>query len=283
MNLFNEQSKSIPIDEFRGFVEMLDRFRSYYSPRAIELANELETNLKTAIISYIMASQRVYEWCGLIVPRLESYFHFTGPLAISTKAQAKMQQDIIIRILERGSLKMAIAHEKLVRASEHFSRAYGSITALVAQLNIDVDPNGDFIRERAHRLMKTDQNELTTDFHRRNVAFRLEKMQHGLKNIQKHHEEFRNALEMARAKINETKMKLRNKILALEREKFQAKVSLTAIDDIVDVDKLNKTIEKEIKSEMRLLINESRKYQERHADQKASLFHYIQTSDKLWT
>lgn len=280
VNLFNEQSKYIRTDEFKEFHQKLNQFRSYYSPRANGLADEIETHLKAAIVSYIMSSERVYEWCGLIVFRLESYFHFTGPLAIASKAQAKMQQQIMIRILERGSLKMAIAQEKLHRASENFHEAYASISALVAQLNVDFNPNGDFVKERAYRLIETDRNELFMDSRNSNGLIGLGKilrrMQYGLNNIKKYHGKIKSTLRMAYIKIDETKSKLRDNILAIDDVKSQVMVSLTAINDIVDINKLDKAIEKEIKTAMKQLVGESRRYQERHIDQKASLFGYIQ-------
>lgn len=277
VNLFNEQSKYIRIEEFKEFLQKMDQFRRYYSPRANGLADEIKTHLKNAIISYIMSSDRVYEWCGLIIPRLESYFHFTGPLAISSKAQAKMQQQIIIRILERGSLKMAIAQEKLNRATENFNKAYGSISALVAQLNVDFNPNGDFVKERAYRLIDTDRNELYTNSHDRRGAFGLRKILKRMHfNIKKYHEKIRNALRTAYNKIEETKSKLHDKILAINDVKFQTVASLTTINDDIDMNKLDKVIEKEIKSAMKQLVEESRRYQDRHIDQKKSLFSYIQ-------
>lgn len=278
VNLFNEQSKYITIDEFKEFFQKLDQSRSSYSFRASELADEVKWLLENALISYFMATQRVYEWCDLIVHRLESYFH-NGLSSSSTKATVKMQLHIIIEILEQGLKKMAVAQDKLNKASENFNKALESITALVAQLNADFNPQSDFINERVERLMEADQNKPCTDWYCNNVVFRLKKllqqMQYKLNKVKKFHEKLKNALKIANTKIDETKAKLQVEIIVIDDLKSQAISRFNVIDEIIDINEFDKTIQKEIASVLKKLIEESRQYREQHNNQRESFFSCI--------
>lgn len=278
VNLFNEQSKYITADEFKEFFQKWDKFRSSYSSTANELADEMKMLLENALISYFMATQRVYEWCGLIVHRLESYFHI-GLSANATKAAIEMQQHTIIEILEQGSKKMAVAQEKLNRASENFNKAHESITALVAQLKADFNRQSDFLNKRVERVLKAEQIKPCTNRYCNNFAFRLEKLTqqilYKLNKIKKFYEKLKNALKMANTKIDETKGKLQHEIIVIDDVKSQALGTLNAIDDTNDIKKFDKTFQREIKNVLEELIEESRQYRQQHNYQKEYFFSCI--------
>lgn len=270
VHLFKEQSNFIKTDEFKEFLQKLDHFQSLYSFRDSEHVDEIKTLMYNAMVSYFMSSQRIYEWCGLIVHHLESYFNI-GMDGVTSKATVKMQQHIMIEILDVGLEKLAVAHEKLNKASQNFNKAYGSITELVAQLNTDFDPNGDFVKERVQRLIRADENNSCNNWFCNNGAFRIRNgfktVINKLNNIKRYHEELKNAIGNADAKINETKAKLQNEIIAVGDGKSQAMITLAT-----DTDELDKEIQMKIYVRMKELIEESRGYRERHTDQRKTFF-----------
>lgn len=187
-----------------------------------------------------------------------------------------MQQRIIIKILDEGLKKMTMAQDSLYKASSGFNKAYGRITVLTAQLNTDFDPKGDFMKELVKRKFDAERKKPCTDWYCDNIAYLIAKvlgiMATEVENVKRYHEELKNALNLADAKIDETKAKLQHEITAIGDVKSQAMVTLTTIDDIIDFDALDVEIETEIKTVMKDLIEESRQYREQHNNAKETFF-----------
>lgn len=189
-----------------------------------------------------------------------------------------MQQRIIIEVLDQGLKKMSIAQQKLNEASRHFNKVSGRITALTGQLNADFDVKGDvfigLVNSIAIGVVKNGcffwfcgiiVDKATVDEAVRNVRNKLQ-------NIQRFHEELKESLVNADNKIDETKLKLQDEITVIGNVKTQAMVTASTIDDIIDFDEFDKDIQNEIRTSVEELIEESRRYRERHNDQKESFF-----------
>lgn len=272
LDLFKEEDRYIPTDEFKILIRKLDEHKSSYSKRAGELASEVKSLLKDAMAAYFMSTQSVYEWCGIVVKRLQTYLDLHHNFS---KTKAKMQQRIIIEVLDQGLKKMSAAQQKLNEASRHFNKVSGRITALTGQLNADFDEKGDVFIGLVNGISIV-----------KNVCFfwfcgiivkptfdeAVRNVRNKLQNIQRFHEELKESLVNADNKIDETKLKLQDEITVIGNVKTQAMVTASTIDDIIDFDEFDKDIQNEIRTSVEELIEESRRYRERHNDQKESFF-----------
>lgn len=278
LDLFKEQDKYIPSDEFKDVIQKLDQFKNSYSPRAADLAGEVKTLLNDALDTYFMAANSVYEWCGVAMKRLEQYNYY---LANLTRFKIKLQHKIIIQVLEEGIKRMTEAQKSLDIASRSFNKAAGQIVSLTAQLNDDFNTESQYTKLELTRLEKEKNDAKSCIFwfcwensKTRTIDELKNLLNEKLKGVKKFHDDVKDALVQADKKIVETKQKLRDEITAIGEVKAQTEVTLQTIDDIKDAEledykdgDLQKTIKKQVDS----LIEECRKYRARHNDSKESL------------
>lgn len=111
LDLFNELAKSVPYDEFKNFIKNADE--------AGESAQQIKPLLDDAVNAYFASSQSVYEWCGAAVERLQSYLRLLENFSIG---KAKLQQRIVISVLENALQKFSLAQDKLEAAAYSFSK-----------------------------------------------------------------------------------------------------------------------------------------------------------------
>lgn len=279
LDLFKEQDKYIPSDEFKDVIKRLDEYRNSYSPRAADLAGEVKTLLNDALDTYFMAANSVYEWCGVAIKRLTQYNNYLKNL---TPFKLKLQHKIIIQVLEEGIKRMTEAQKALDLASRSFNKASGQIVSLTAQLNSDFDKDSEYTRLEVARLEKEKNDAKSCIFwfcwenSKTRTIDELKKLiNEKLKGVKKFHDDVKDALVQADKKIDETKQKLRDEITAIGEVKAQTEVTLDTINDIKDAeveDYKDGDLQKTIKTEVDSLIEECRKYRARHIDSKEAFF-----------
>lgn len=135
-HLFEELQNSLPLDEFKNYLTKLDKYHNNDSGKTGDLARETKTHLENAVDTYLLASQAVYEWCGVAAERLESYLRLFEKFS---KGKSKMQHRILIQVLEQALNKFTKAKEKLDEASRNFVQTVENTVAL----NADFDENSD--------------------------------------------------------------------------------------------------------------------------------------------
>ena len=119
--LFKDLNNNIPLDELKNGTKQLHQHQ------------DIKNHLQNAKDTYFMSSQSIYECCGRIINRFESYLRFFNDL---NKAKATLQQRILISVLEEAIEKFTAAQQKHEETSGNFSMASEKIAA-ITDLNLD--------------------------------------------------------------------------------------------------------------------------------------------------
>lgn len=264
-----EADVAIPWDTIKEVAEKLDKFRNDYATRSGILAGDIKMLLENAMDEYFMSTQSIYEWCGIVITRLNTYLRL---IKNPKSGKVKMQHSILIRLLENGLDKLTTAQDKLDQSSRSLNSASGKIIALSSQLNADFEEKSEFVQERTMLLKIAARNSKSCflficwdNSEVGDIYAIIQRIKSNLDKIKGFHEELKVTLGKATTDINSTKEKLREEIRVIGELKVKATVTKESLDDVIEnYEDIEDEIAEYVGEPARDLIKECEQYRTRH-------------------
>lgn len=132
----------IPWKEFNEILAELNKFRKDYSVESALLISEIKTFMMDGMDAYFSASQDVYEWASVVIPKLNLYIKLFNNY---DKRRAEAQKRILIEILGGGIAKMTDAQTQLRTSFESFNSAFGKLSILRGRFETEFDEKSEFV------------------------------------------------------------------------------------------------------------------------------------------
>lgn len=152
LDLYNKVlDQIVPWKTYEETVKELDRFREDYSNEAGKLVGEVKTLIKNAEDNYFVATQSIYEWCGLTIKLLAIYLDLFEK---RTSKTYEAQRALLIKVLEDGLTKMSAGQAQLEQSSMNFNSVAGKLTALHVRLTNDFDSKSSYMQGKVDKIRK---------------------------------------------------------------------------------------------------------------------------------
>lgn len=256
----------IPWKVFDEVITELEKYREDYSNESGELLGEIKTALLNAMDAYFLASQSIYEWCGLVVPLLTTYMQlFKGINA----AKSTVQKTFLLKVLEDGIIKMKKSQEELSCSSTSFNDAAGKLTALNVRFENEFDGKSAFFAKKVEQLRLKTYLPVAAfggPFGMAIAAGVLEgklipELKKRLNSIREFYDDLVKKVSKAYADIDETKLKLKEEIRVIGDLKTQTEETKTYVN-LDDLEALRDIIIESVNT----LITKCNEYRERHSN-----------------
>lgn len=191
-------------------LKKLDQSGSEFSKKSANLIGKITTQLLNANDAYFMASQSIYEWCGVASSTLKRYINFSK---IPNPALKTAQQGILVNAHKNGIKHMTNGNEYYEKSLSALHSASEELKALLAQLEVDYDPNGEWFKKRVASISKA--NGGTFGFFKNKEKLEkeaIEQLTAETKPIQEFYENASVEIENAIINLAQTMPKLESKI-----------------------------------------------------------------------
>lgn len=139
----------IPWKKFENITAELDKYRDDYSQESADLIGLVKQHMMDSQDSYFMATQSIYQWCGLVTPLLKAYLQLFKDNSLQKNAA---QRTLLLKVLDDGIEKMNKAQNDLDLSSRSFNLAAGNLTSLYTRLQLESDEKSDYFQSSLKKL-----------------------------------------------------------------------------------------------------------------------------------
>lgn len=275
LDLIIEQQNHVDSQHYvESLQKLVDQFHTAYSDRSKTLVFDSKGPIEDAMDAYFQAQQSVSEWCGVAADRFQAFLQLVQNFSL---AKAKLQQKIVIPVLEEAKVKFSAVNEKLDQASRYFAKASEAVASLIAQLNIDFNDQSGNMSKIMQRLYKTQTCGFRVCWNRKPTS-QIERLKKELENhlaiLKLFNEDYnlRNALVKTSEKVIVTKNKLKEELQTIGDAETQAQGGLDTIRAVNDIDELSDVIQNEIQASAEKLIAECKNYNQQYIAEKKSYY-----------
>jgi len=151
LGLYNQiAEKVIPWKTFEEIIEHLNKTKDQYSSEAAKLVGDVQTLFLDAKDDYNASVESVVRWCRTSSTLLAQYLVLFEK--ITDPGIAVAQKILIVKVLSEGHDAMEKATESLQKSSGSFNDAYGKLTTLQKQLELDFDKESEFFNNAVDKV-----------------------------------------------------------------------------------------------------------------------------------
>lgn len=240
LSLFDKRlDKDVPWNIFKDTLKKLDVFRQDYSTEAASLISDLKVKMYDGIDTYFMASENIYEWCGVAIPRLTKYKSlWQGKM---DEAKFKTQKSLLLNLLTDGIERMGKAQEKLDASSSSFNVAAGKLLSLSIRLEADFSEKSEYYQTKILEIRKAAgiKGISITLFGLTILAGTSEKkyipeIKEKMKSLTIYYKDLQKTIAKASSDIDSTKTKMRDEIRVIGQMKSKAEETKIYVEGDID-------------------------------------------------
>lgn len=228
LDLFNHAvDEAVPWTKLKELNTKLDLSGSEFSKQSADRVGNIRTKFLNTFDAYDSATQSVYELCGYLSSTLSKYIQL---FKSSSPAVVTVQKKLLNGALDNGVSHLTKAQKDLAATFSALSSVSEEFKALLDQLKIDYNENGNFFKNRLSKIVQ-EKSGFGSTFKKKQIQQdAIADLMAKIKPIETFYTDASGTVQQALVNFGEAPSKLHENLEIIEQQKAQ--LSALNADDV---------------------------------------------------